>query len=279
MLILRFYNSNSMLKYISLLIISSWMFSCSGDTEKRRLLRFSDENKKYEFEIVEKDFNEKDFLNFEKKNYKVLDSQHRVINENNLKFSFYNNHNKLSEIKSVYRRAGKTNILTYRYLYDSKQNLKLLTYHFNKIDTIQIFKYNKLNQLVQKDYPFRKSSIKYKYIKDKISEITEFENGEVSKYSTFIYDDKGNKLIEDWTLNGKQRMRTYFTYNSKNKLISERDSSFTNSGHPNECVESLDKYYYDKNDSLKEKTQYDRILSEREFKYRGKTTYDYRQLR
>lgn len=268
-----------MLKYIFLLIISSWMFSCSGDIEKQRLLRFSDENKKYEFEIIEKDFNEKDFLNFEKKNYKVLDSQHRVINENNLKFSFYNNHNKLSEIKSVYRRAGKTNILTYRYLYDSKQNLKLLTYHFNKIDTIQIFKYNKLNQLVQKDYPFRKSSIKYKYITDKISEITEFENGEVSKYSTFIYDDKGNKLIEDWTLNGKQRMRTYFTYNSKNKLISERDSSFTNSGHPNECVESLNKYYYDKNDSLKEKTQYDRILSEREFKYRGKTTYDYRQLR
>ncbi len=268
-----------MLKYISLLIISFLVISCSGDIEEQKLLRFSDENKKYEFEIIEKDFNEKDSLNFEKKNYKILDSQHRVINENNLRFSFYNTHNKLSEIKSVYRRGGKTNILIYKYLYDKKQNLKLVTYQFNEVDTIQILKYNEMNQLIQKYYPFRQSLIKFKYDKDKISEITEFENGEVSKYSTFIYDDKGNKLIEDWIFNENQRMRTYFKYNSKNKLISERDSSFTNSGHPNECVESLDKYYYDKNDSLIEKRQYDRILSEKEFKYRGKTTYSYKQLR
>ncbi|GGG52797.1 hypothetical protein [Epilithonimonas arachidiradicis] len=268
-----------MLNYISLLLISFLVISCSGDIEEQKLLRFSDENKKYEFEIIEKDFNEKDSLNFEKKYYKILDSQYRLINENNLQFSFYNSHNKLSEIKSVYRRGGKTNILIYKYLYDKKQNLKLITYQFNDVDTIQIFKYNEMNQLIQKDYPFRKSLIKYKYDKDKISEITEFENGEISKYSKFSYDDKGNRSIEDWVFNENQRMRTYFKYNSKNKLISKRDTSFTNSGHPNEYVEFLDKYFYNKNDSLIEKRQYGRILSEKKFEYRGKTTYDYKQLR
>ena len=261
------------------ILSSLFMISCFGDFEEKKLLDYSDKNEKLKFEIIEKDFNEDDSLNFEEKRFIVLDFQNRIINKDNSQFFFYNNQNKLQEIKSVYRRGGKTNILICKYLYDKKQNLKLITYQFREVDTIQILEYDEMNHLIQKHNPFRKSLIKYKYDKDKISEMTEFENGEVSKYSTFIYDDKGNKSVEDWVFNKNQRMRTYFKYNSKNKLISERDSSFTNSGHPNESVESLDKYFYDKNDSLIEKRQYDRVLSEKELKYRGKTTYFYKKLK
>lgn len=268
-----------MSKQIFVGLSSFLIISCVGDFEEKKLLDYSYKNSKLHFEITEKDYNEKDSLNFEEKRFIILDSQNRIINKNNLQFLFYNNQNKLKEIKSVYRRGGKTNILSYEYFYDKKQNLKFITYQYNETDTIQIFKYNKLSQLIQKDYPFRKSSIKYKYDKDQISEIVEFENGKVSKYSKFIYDDKGNKSIQNWIFNENQKMRTYFKYNSKNKLISERDSSFTNSGNPNENVEFLDKYFYDKNDSLVEKKHYDRILSEKEFKYRGKTTYNYKQLK
>lgn len=268
-----------MSKRILFFLSSFFMISCVGDFEEKRLLKYSDEAGKFRFEIIERDFNENDSLNFEEKRMVVLDSQHRIINRNNLQFLFYNNQDKLLEIKSVYRRGGKTNILIYKYFYDEKQNLKFITYQFNKVDTIQTFEYNALNQLIQKKYPFRNFIIQYKYDKGGISEITEFEHENISKHSTFIYDNKGNKSIEDWVFNENKKMRTYFKYNSKNKLISKRDTSFTNSGAPNECVETLDKYYYDKNDSLVEKKQYDRVLSEKEFKYRGKITYDYKKLK
>lgn len=267
-----------MSRQILLILSSLFIISCLGDFEEKKLLDYSDKNEKFKFEIIEKDFNADDSLNFEEKRFVVLDFQNRIINKNNSQFLFYNNQNKIQEIKSVYRRGGNTNILIYKYLYDKNQNLKLITYQFNDVDTIQILEYDEMNHLIQKYNPFRKSLIKYKYHKDKISEITEFENGEVSKYSTFIYDNKGNKSVEDWVFNKNQRMRTYFNYNSKNKLISERDSSFTNSGHPKESVESLDKYFYDKNDSLTEKRQYGRVLSEKEFKYQGKITYEYKKL-
>ncbi len=267
-----------MLKQILFFLFSFLLISCVGDFEEKKLLGYSNKNGKLHFEIIEKDFNKNDSLNFSEKRFVVLDSQNRIINKNNSQFLFYDNQNRLHEIKSVYRRGRKTNILVYKYLYDKKQNLRLITYQFNKVDTIQTFKYNNLNQLIQKDYPFRKFSVKYKYKNGEISETKELVNGSVSKHSTFIYDNRGNKSIEEWIFNEDQKLRTYFKYDSKNRLISKRDSSLTTFGNLNECVEFLDKYYYDKNDSLIEKRQYDRVLSERDFKYRGKTTYEYKKL-
>ncbi|MCJ8154586.1 hypothetical protein MKJ01_12510 [Chryseobacterium sp. SSA4.19] len=267
-----------MLKQIFGVLSFLSIISCEGDFEEKRLLDYSEKNGKVKFEIIKRDFTKNDSLNFEEKRFVVFDSRNRIINKNNSQFFFYDHNNKLKEIKSIYRRGGKTNILIDKYLYDEKQNLIFITYQFNEVDTTQIIRYNKSNQLIQKDYPLRHLSIKYKYVKDKISEIRESENESISKNSKFIYDSIGNKLIEDWEFKENQRLRTYFKYNSRNKPIYKRDSALTNSGNPNEYVEFIDKYYYDKNDSLIEKRQYGRFLSEKEFKYRGKTTFEYKRI-
>ncbi|MCY0977363.1 hypothetical protein PGH12_00395 [Chryseobacterium wangxinyae] len=152
-----------MLKQILFFLFSFLLISCVGDFEEKKLLGYSDKNGKLHFEIIEKDFNKNDSLNFSEKRFVVLDSQNRIINKNNSQFLFYGNQNRLQEIRSVYRRGGKTNIVVYKYLYDEKQNLRLITFQFKKVDTIQTFKYNNLNQLIQEDYPFRKFSVNYKY--------------------------------------------------------------------------------------------------------------------
>jgi hypothetical protein len=255
------------------------MISCLGDFQEKKLLDYSDENGKFKFEVIERDFNENDSLNFEEKRFVVLDSQHRIINKNNLQFFFYNNQNKLQEIKSVYRRGGKTNILINKYLYNDKGNLIYITYRFNnKIDTVRKFKYNSFNQLVEEFYLIKSLSVKYKYDNNKISEKKEFEKGGISENFKFSYDSKGNKSIQNRTFNGDQKLRTYFKYNSENRLINKRDSSLTTFGNPNEYVEFIDEYYYDKTDSLIERRQLGRVLNDKEFKLRGKTTYEYKKL-
>ncbi|KAA0126953.1 hypothetical protein FY557_15250 [Chryseobacterium sp. SN22] len=182
-------------------------------------------------------------------------------------------------MKFVYRRGGRINILTDQYIYDRKQNLRFVTYQFRDIDTIKIYAYNKFNQLIREEYPLRKSFIHYKYRNGRISEATKIENGTISKHSEFVYDQNGNKSIENWVFKGDQKMRTYFKFNAKHQLISKRDSCITTFGNPNEYVEFLNQYVYNKNDSLTEKRKYDRVLSENHFQYRGKMTYEYREIR
>ncbi len=70
-------------------------------------------------------------------------------------------------------------------------------------------------------------------------------------------------------------MKTYYKYNSNNKLFSKRDSSFSTVTNPNQYIEFLTEYYYDKNDSLIEIRKLGRIYTEKEFKIRGKTKFKY----
>ena len=70
-------------------------------------------------------------------------------------------------------------------------------------------------------------------------------------------------------------MRTYHKYNSNNKLFSERDSSYSKVTNPNQFIEFLTEYYYDKNDSIIEIRKLGRIYSEKNFKIRGKTKFRY----
>lgn len=268
-----------MSKFILIYLISLLAVSCSGELEKIKLLNNVGKNKKYRIEIIIKDFNQNDSLNFEKKRQLILDSNNRIICKNGLSFFFYNHNGKRFQTKSVYRRGGITNILTYQYIYDRKQNLRFVTYQFRDIDTIRIYAYDKFNQLIREEYPFRKAFIYYKYRNGRISETTEVKDSTVLKHSEFIYDQNGNKSVENWVFSGDQKMRTYFKYNSKNKLIYKRDSCITTGENPNEYVEFLDRYYYNKQDSLIEKRQYGRILSENDFRYRGKTTYNYEYKR
>ncbi len=118
-------------------------------------------------------------------------------------------------------------------------------------------------------------TINYEYLNGKISKKTIFEDNEISRISEYKYDKLNRIETEDWVFSGTNRMRTYYKYNSKNKLFSERDSSFSNVINPNEYVEFLTEYYYDKNDSIIEIRKSGRIHSENEFKIRGKTKFSY----
>lgn len=252
--------------------------SCKGDLEELKLLKYSDNNKKVSIEISEKEFNDKDSLISEKKKLKVLDNKQRIINQNNSTFFYYNSKNKLDAVKSIYRRGAKTTVLTDKYFYDKNGKLIFITYQFNdKTDTIQTFKYNAKNQLIEKGNS--KFKTRYKYINNRVSEEIEFENDTISKSSKFTYNPNGNKIINDWIFSGYIKMKTYYKYNSKNKLISERDSSVTIfRSEPNSIVETVDEFYYDKNDSIILKKSYDRILSEKDFILRRVTKFEYIKL-
>ncbi len=265
-----------MSKIFSITAFSFLLISCSGDIESSRLLEYSDSNKKYQINVTEREYNENDSLVFEKKNLTIFDSKNRIININNSQFYFYDTQNKLIDEKSIYRRGGKTNILKHSYLYDKDGKLRFKTFQFNsQIDTTQIYKYNNFNQLVEIENP--NSIKKFSYQNKKVSEEIEIIDDEISKKSIFIYDLKGNKIIDNWIFNVSQKMKTYFKYNFKNKLISKRDSCITVFGNPNEFVEYLDQYFYDKNDSIIEKKMFGRILSEKDFKIRSKTKYFYKK--
>jgi hypothetical protein len=70
-------------------------------------------------------------------------------------------------------------------------------------------------------------------------------------------------------------MKTYYKYYSNNKLFSERDSSYSKVTNPNQFIEFLTEYYYDKNDSIIEIRDLGRVACEREFKIRGKRKFSY----
>ncbi|MGR3853804.1 hypothetical protein [Chryseobacterium indologenes] len=266
-----------MSRLILLLFFLTSLISCNGDLKEFKLLRYSDKNKKYEFEIWERNYGQNDSLDFVKTYFRVINSENQIINKNNTEFLFYNNQHKIDELISVYHRGWRTHILSYKYLYTTNGKLNFVIQRDdNKTDTIEHYLYNHFNQLIEKRNGLYK--VKYTYEKDKLIEVTEFENDEVSKHSKFIYDDRRNKSIENWVFSGDQKMRTYFKYNSKNKLISKRDSSITVHGNPNEYVEFLTRYQYNHNDSLVEEKNFGRVLSEKDFKYRGKTTYEYKKL-
>ena len=249
--------------------------SCIGDIEKLKLDKYSEKNKSYEIEVFEKHFDEKDSLLSQKIKLMVFDRKNRLINENNSIFYFYNSKNKINEVKSIYRRGLKTSILEYDYLYDKNGNLKFIIYNN---DTIQYFLYDKYNQLIEKGNRVSKFKTTFKRNDKNIIEETEYENGGIAKHSKFKYDSKQNKIINNWVFNRDQQMKTYYKYNTKNKLISERDSCITTFGNPNEFVEFLTEYYYDKNDSISEKRELGRVLSEKEMKLRGSTKFEYKKL-
>lgn len=266
------------MKFKSIILLTILLlFSCCEEFEKSKLLKYSHENESYKIEVSKKYFNEKDSLLYEKKHTKVFDNRDRIINLNDNVFYFYNDSNKLTQTKSIYRRGRTTKILTNNYIYNQHHNLAYITYDFNKIDTIRFYKYDKEFNLVESGN--NRFKAQYKYLNNKIIQEKEFDNNELSKISNFIYDKKGNKIINNWIFNKNQKMITYYTYDLKNRLFTERDSSITTFGNPNEVVESLTKYIYDKKDSLIEKKMFSRILSEKVFKYEGKTTFEYKKFK
>ncbi len=265
-----------MKRHFFLLILLCSLTSC-GNLEENSLLEYSEKNKSYQITKTENNLDEKDsIIRRETSETNVYDSKNNLINSNNITFYFYNSQNKLSETKSVYKREGKgliSKILKRKYLYDKNGNLIKIIDNTEDEEIIRELKYDKFGNL-NSEIGLRET-INYEYLNGKVSKKTVIEDNEISKISEYKYDKLNRIEIEDWVFSGTNRMKTYYKYNSNNKLFSKRDSSFSKVANPNEYIEFLTEYYYDKNDSLIEIRKLGRVSAEKEFKVRGKTKFRY----
>jgi hypothetical protein len=252
------------------------LISC-GNFEENNLLEYSEKNKSYQITKTEKHFNEKNSLIGKvNSSISVYDSKNRLININNNYFYFYDSIDKLSETKLVYRREGKgriARIISHKYFHDQNKNLVKITDNTEKEETLKSLKYDKLGNL-ESEIGIREK-IDYLYSNGNLSKKTIIENNEISKISEYKYDSFNRIETEDWIFSGTNRMKTYYKYYSNNKLFSERDSSYSKVTNPNQFIEFLTEYYYDKNDSIIEIRDLGRVACEREFKIRGKRKFSY----
>ena len=240
-------------------------------------MEYSAKNKSYQITKTENNLNEKDSTIRKVNNQiNVYDSKNNLINSNNITFYFYNSQNKLSETKSVYKREGKgliSKILKRKYLYDKSGNLIKIIDNTENEEIIKKLNYDKFGNL--KSEIGLRETINYEYLNGNVSKKTVIEENEISKISQYKYDKLNRIETEDWVFSGTNRMKTYYKYNSNNKLFSERDSSYSKVTDPNQYIEFLTEYYYDKNDSLIEIRKLGRVYAEKEFKIRGKTKFRY----
>lgn len=262
-----------------ILIFLFFNFISCRNIEEHNLLKYSEENKSYEIIKIEKNLNEKDSLiRKERNSVFVYNSKNKLINVNNNYFYFYNPNGKISETKSIYKREGKGNIVNItknKYLYNEKGNLIKIVNPEENENVIKTLKYDKFGNLISE--VGLRETINYEYLKGKIVKKTILENNEISKISNYKYDKWNRILTEDWVFSETNLMKTYYKYYPNNKLFSKRDSSYSKVTNPNQYVEFLTEYYYDKKDSIIEIRDLGRVASEKDFKIRCKTKFEYQK--
>lgn len=265
-----------------LIIFILFLTSCVKQ-EENNLLDYSDQNKSYQIIKIEKVFNKNDSLIRQRSYFSLYDSTNRLINSDNTSFYFYNPNNNLSEVKTINKRNGTgriREIIKYKYVYNQNNNLIKIIEVINNEKTIKTLEYDKSGNLkFETGDPESMvcETINYEYLNGKISKKTILEQKEISKVSEYKYDKLNQVTIEDWVFSGTNRMRTYYKYYKNNKLCSERDSSYSKITNPDQYVEFLTEYYYDKNDSIIEIRKLGRIAREKEFKVREKTKFEYKK--
>jgi hypothetical protein len=275
-----FYNKKVKMKATLFLIFFILTLSSCGKFEEYDLLNYSDENKSYQITKIVKNLTENDSLYYKEQSIHFYDKQNRLINSNNVTFYFYNSNGKISETKSIYKRKGRDlipKIFIEKYFYDKRNSLIKIADITKKEEPLKTLKYNKLGKLIS-EFSFLET-IYYEYSNNNLSKKTIIEDGKVSKISEYKYNASNKVIIEDWVFNDtKNRMRTYYTYYPNKKIFSKRDSCYSKTTDPNEYIEFLTEYYYDKKDSIIEIRNLGRVLSETKFKLRGKTKFEYKKI-
>ena len=222
----------------------------------------------------EYEYNKKDSLFSKNKYFNAFDSNNRLINKNNIIFYEYNDLGKIIEEKSIYHRDRIIKVTTVKYLYDENQKLKHKIRLNEKLDTILTNKYNSNGQITQSKNQIE--TIRYTYNKENLIKKTTFRNGSESRISNYEYDSIGRLAIDNWIFSGANKMKTTFKYDEKNLLIEEIDSSYSIKDNPNSFVEFKTEYKYNAEDSIVEIRKLGRVVSESEFKLRGKTIIEYK---
>lgn len=221
----------------------------------------------------EYEYNEKDSLYSQKKYFNAFDSNNRLINKNNIIFYEYNDLGKIIEEKSIYQRDQIVKVTTVKYLYDENRKLKHKIRVNETLDTIMTNKYNSNGQLTQSKNQLE--TIRYAYENDLLIKKTTLRKGLESRVSNYKYDSTGRLTMDNWIFSGSNKMKTTFKYDEKNRLKEEIDSSYSIKSNPKSYVEFKTEYKYNDVDSIVEIAKFGRVVSESEFRFRGKTIFKY----
>ena len=261
-----------MKKLLTITFLNLILISC-GNLEEDKLIEEFKGKESYRIWTTEKRINKSDSTYFNRKSFKAYDSKNRLININNWEFYYYNE-NRIEKTKSIYKREGKgrAKIDTKNYLYNKKGLLSYITEKREKIDTIKSLKYDSDNNLIETKTNYRK--ITQEFENGVLKKRIKIEGNAEPRISEFKYDSLNRPIIENWVFSGNHRMKTKFEYNENGKLFREIDSSYNQSTNPNEFVEFMDEYRYDKNDSIIEIIRLGRVLSESNFKVRERKKFE-----
>lgn len=262
-----------MKKLLTITFLTLILSSC-GNLEVDKLIAEFEAKENYRIWTTEKSLTKKDSVYRERKSFKSYDSKNRLINYNNIQFYiYYYNENRIEKTESIDKsRNGTAKLNTQNYIYDRNGLLKYIIEKREKIDTLQSYKYNSEKNLIETKTNFR--TITQEFENGIIKKRIVAERNTEPKISEFQYDSINRPIIENWVFSGNHRMKTKFEYNEKGKLYIKIDSSLNQGTNPNEFVEFMNEYKYDKNDSIVEIIELGRILSESDFKVRGKIIFE-----
>ena len=199
--------------------------------------------------------------------YIGYDSLNRIVNNGNHQFYEYDS---LGRILKLYQcvlsrdpTCSKPYIYFYEYSNGNLERIKLLN-SFTQ-DTIprvvETYVYDTRNRLVQHT-KFPTDTFTYVYINTDTSKHSELrtywvnnadnEWVKVSRKTTFQYDSLGRKISLIWADPDGMTWRNDFSFDAKNRLMMEKDSSLDNyNRQPNSCcILYWTEYKYDKFDRL-----------------------------
>ena len=264
------------MKYFSILIIL-FCYSC-GKFDENNLINESKSQESYRIVKSEQHLTNADSTFLKRQRFSVYDSKNRLINKDDNAFFFYDENDRLIQVKQIYKREGKgiPKINIHNYLYNSKGKLANVIADFNGVnDTIRSLKYNALNQLIEDGNGFKKTT--YIYDNQLLLKKSIYEDNNVTDSVIYQYDQFRKKISQLRYFSG-QKLKTYFVYGKNGKIKSQRDSVINQGKEPCSYVEYLTEFAYDKNDSLTEIRHLGRVLSEKEFQHRGRDIYLYRKV-
>ncbi len=263
--------AHNLKKFISILIISLFIVSCRH-IESSSLISEFKKKEEYRIWLNTKSINKKDSVYHETKTFKSFDVNNRLINEGNYKFYYYEGEsNSIKKTKSIFKNRLNVHFRTEIYDYNKKGLLQHIIKIGKSNDTIQSFRYNEKGDLIESKTDYRKITQEFEngLLKKKI----EIETNTEPRISEFKYDSLKRLIIENWVFSGNHKMKTRFKYKD-NKLFQEIDSTYVQDGNPNQYIEFMTEYKYDKNDSISEIIKLGRIKSESIFKIRGRKIFE-----
>ena len=209
-----------------------------------------------------------------KSNYIEYDSKGRIIKrywclterdpccKRPFKYIYQYNNGKIEQITRVSSFRNETTLYE-KYIYDNHNRLKK-KFSF-PTDTTTFF-YN-LNDTL----PFKQVRVSR----------TNNMDGDVVRLvrtTTCEYDSLGLKTRETWKDKSGLSLTTQFIYDSKKRLVIEKDSSLNDEKNPNAYILFWTKYKYDNRDRIIEELNLGGTIKEPEPHFRFKKTFEFKEI-